>query len=370
MTSQISHTQKSIIQFEIGYTQFLDPMGKIVQNLPEFTRDSEHLKILYRFLVRTRVFDTKAIALQRTGKLGTYPSTLGQEAIGVGIGSAMQSNDVLCPYYREYGAQFWRGVKMSEILLYWGGDERGSDFSDPRVKEDFPLCVPIGSQTLHAVGVATALKLRKQARVTVTTVGDGGTSRGDFYEAVNLAGAWQLPIVFVINNNQWAISLPRAKQTHAETLAQKGIAGGIFSEQVDGNDIIAVRYAVEEAIKRARSGLGPSVIEALSYRMSDHTTADDARRYRDAAEIEKYKALDPIKRFYQYLVDQNIWDKTKEEALQESVTKEVADAVYEYEHTSPLEPTAMFDFLYAKLPDALHREREEAAQLQRITTRD
>lgn len=356
---------QTIVQFTIHYTRFLDETGTVVQTLPVCAQDTEYLKTLYAMLIRTRIFDAKAIALQRTGKLGTYPSTLGQEAIGVGIGAAMLAEDVFCPYYRDVGTQLWRGVKMSEILLYWGGDERGSHFSNAAVKEDFPMCVPIASQTLHAVGVATAMKLRKQPRVTVTTLGDGGTSRGDFYEAINLAGTWNLPVVFVINNNQWAISVPRNKQSHAETLAQKGIAGGVFSEQIDGNDVIAVRHSVGAAIERARRGEGPSVIEAISYRMCDHTTADDAKRYRASSEVEQHKLLDPILRLKQYLMEQGGWDDAQEQILQKRVGQEVAMAVEEYMNIPPEPLESMFDSLYAELPESLRSQRAQLADMKK-----
>ena len=189
-------------------------------------------------MVLTRVFDKKAIALQRTGKMGTYPSSLGQEAISVAIGSVMQKDDVLFPYYREYGAQFLRGVTMTEIFQYWGGDERGMDYKGPQ--KDFPICVPIATHAPHAVGVAYAMKLRKEPRVAVFVCGDGATSKGDFYEAMNAAGLWKLPVVFVVNNNQWAISVRREIQTGCQTIAQKAIAAGFDGEQVDGNDIVAV----------------------------------------------------------------------------------------------------------------------------------
>lgn len=357
----MSDSQKTVAEFKIKYSQFLNPEGKVVADLPACAKDLAKLTEIYKMMVRTRVFDAKAIALQRTGKLGTYPSTLGQEAIGVGIGASMKPEDVFCPYYRDYGAQFWRGVKMSEILLYWGGDERGSDFANN--KNDFPICVPIASQTLHAVGIATAMKIKKESRVTVTVLGDGGTSRGDFYEAINLAGIWQLPVVFVINNNQWAISMSRKAQTRAETLAQKGIAAGIPSEQVDGNDVIAVLDAMERATTCAREGRGPTLIEAISYRMGDHTTADDARRYRDAAELEKYRLEDPILRLKRYLMAQNVWDEQHENSLQESASLEVQANVTEYSNTKPLPLESMFDFLYEKLPDALISQREEASHL-------
>jgi pyruvate dehydrogenase E1 component alpha subunit len=354
---------KTVAHFSIEYTQFLDADAKVVQALPAFADDAEYLKKLYTLLIRTRVFDTKAIALQRTGKLGTYPSTLGQEAIGVGIGAGMLAEDVFCPYYRDVATQLWRGVKMSEILLYWGGDERGSDFSNPAVKEDLPLCVPIASQTLHAVGIATAMKLRKEARVTVTTLGDGGTSRGDFYEALNLAGVWALPIVFVINNNQWAISVPRSQQSGALTLAQKGIAGGVFSEQVDGNDVIAVRYAVGEAVERARQGMGPTVIEAITYRMGDHTTADDAKRYRETAELETNKKQDPVERLKKYMISKGEWDENQDRALQERMSEEVLKAVEEYTSISKVPRASLFDYLYEQLPEALYAQKEELLSL-------
>ena len=181
-------------------------------------------------MMLTRLFDYKAVALQRTGMLNTYASTLGQEAISVGIGASMQREDVFCPFYRDYAAQLMRGVKMSEILSFWKGNEWGNHFSECPL--DFPICVPIATQLLHAAGVATAFKLRKQAKVAVSICGDGATSEGDFYEAINVAGVWQLPVVFVIDNNQWAISVPRKHQTDAQTLAQKAIAAGFMENRL------------------------------------------------------------------------------------------------------------------------------------------
>lgn len=299
-----------VTQFEILYHQFLNPLGQTTQTLPEFAKDPSNLIHLYRTMVLVRAFDTKAVNLQRTGKLGTYASTLGQEAVTVGIGSALNPHDVFCAYYRDYGTQLLRGVKMSEILAYWGGDERGNNFSSAMAKEDFPFCVPIASQCLHAAGVACAMKLRHQNRATLVTLGDGATSEGEFYEAINLAGAWNLPLVFVVNNNQWAISVSRTVQTSAQTLAQKAIAGGFTGEQVDGNDIIAVRDRVEKALEKARNGQGPTLIEAITYRLCDHTTADDANRYRDKAELKKAWENDPVQRLRTYLIQNNAWRKS------------------------------------------------------------
>lgn len=345
----------TVARFEIPYRRFLDPSGEAVHPLPEFAEDPATLIALYRSMVLTRAFDTKAIALQRTGQLGTYASSLGQEAVGAGIGSAMAPEDVLLPAYREYAAQFERGVTMTEILLYWGGDERGNDFAGPR--EDFPICIPVASHACHAVGVATAFKLRRERRVAVCVCGDGATSKGDFYESINLAGIWRLPVIFVVNNNQWAISVPRARQSAAETLAQKAIAAGFSGEQVDGNDAIAVRHAVAQALDQARSGGGPTLIEAITYRLGDHTTADDASRYRRDDEVSRHWREEPILRLRRYLGRIGAWSKADEERLNAECTTEVATAVEAYLATPPPPPSALFDHLYARLPPALRRQR-------------
>lgn len=249
----------------------LDPDGLPATALPEIAASRDRLVDLYRAMVLTRHFDQRAVTLQRTGRLGTYASSLGQEAVGVGVASAMETRDVLLPSFREHGAQLWRGVTMVELLAYWGGDERGSDFAACR--EDFPVCIPVASHLPHAAGVALAMKHRGEARAAVCIAGDGATSKGDFYEALNVAGLWALPCVFVIANNQWAISVPRHAQTGAETLAQKAVAAGFAGIQVDGNDVIAVHEATRRALERARSGGGPTLIEAITYRLADHTTA-------------------------------------------------------------------------------------------------
>ncbi|HXF86794.1 MAG TPA: thiamine pyrophosphate-dependent enzyme, partial [Xanthobacteraceae bacterium] len=261
-----------VANFAVSFTRFLEPSGAAAAPLPEFARDPAALIALYRAMVLTRVFDAKAIALQRTGRLGTYASSLGQEAVAVGLAAAMQPDDVLLPSFREHGAQLWRGVTLQELFLYWGGDERGNDFSGPRA--DFPNCVPVGSHAPHAVGVGLAFRLRKENKCAVCVFGDGATSKGDVAEALNMAGVWKVPVVFVVNNNGWAISVPVAKQTAAATLAQKAVAAGIPGAQVDGNDVIAVRFAVERALAAARTGAGPSLVEAVTYRLADHTTAD------------------------------------------------------------------------------------------------
>jgi pyruvate dehydrogenase E1 component alpha subunit len=348
-----------VATFEIDHLQYLDPEGNLLNgDLPEFARQTPQLVDLYKRMLFVRVFDGKAIALQRTGKLGTYASCLGMEATHVAIGSAMADDDVLAPMYREYGAQFFRGVKPREVLLYWGGDERGNDFSGPA--HDFAWSVPIATQTLHGAGAALAFKIRKEPRVAVTVVGDGGTSKSDFYGALNVAGAMTLPLVIVIVNNQYAISVPRSAQTGAKTLAQKGIAAGIDSVQVDGNDLIAMRAALDHAIKRARHGHGASLIEAVTYRLSDHTTADDARRYRPEAEVKDAWTREPLKRLKAYLIAQKAWSEKDDEAWKAECGNVVDAEVNAYLETKAQSTPAMFDYTYAELPLDLERQRADA----------
>lgn len=345
-------------RFQVDYTCFLDANGNAAQPLPAFAQDTALLIELYRAMTLTRTFDNKAVALQRTGKLGTFASSLGQEAIGVGIAAAMQHDDALFPSYRDHAAQLLRGVTMTESLLYWGGDERGSDFAAAR--HDFPNCVPIATQVCHAAGAAYAFKLHKVPRVAVTIVGDGATSKGDFYEAINMAGVWRAPLVIVVNNNRWAISMPADRQTAAATLAQKAVAAGIEGLQVDGNDIIAVHEVMRQALDKARRGDGPTLVEALSYRLGDHTTADDATRYRDPETVAEQWASEPIARLRKYLLQLGAWDKTQEEALARSCREQVESAVESYLAVAPPDVSAMFEHLYAALPHALEEQWDMA----------
>jgi pyruvate dehydrogenase E1 component alpha subunit len=352
--------ERVVAEFQIRHRQCLDTTGALIGNPPGFAHDAGTMIALYRAMTLTRIFDAKSIALQRTGQLGTYPSCAGQEAVGVGYASAMLPEDVMFITYREQAAQIWRGVTLTELLQFWGGDERGSDYSGPR--EDFPVAVTIAGHAPHAVGVATAFKLRHERRVAVCALGDGASSKGDFYESVNLAGVWQLPVVFLVINNHWAISMPREQQTACETLAQKGIAGGVPAIQVDGNDVIAVRAAMDEAMARARNGDGASVIEALTYRMGDHTTADDASRYRRGELVSAAWKLDPLARLRTYLANQDWWTKADEEQLIAECRQKVDQAVTEYLAIPPPRPESMFDHLFETLPASLEWQRDKMAR--------
>jgi pyruvate dehydrogenase E1 component alpha subunit len=269
----------------------------------------------------------------------------------------MLSEDVLAGTYREQGAQFMRGVTTVELFTYWGGDERGSNFAGP--VNDFPISIPIGSHAPHAAGAALAFKLRDEQRAVLCVFGDGATSKGDVYEAMNLAGVWKLPLVFLVNNNQWAISLPRAAQTASRTLAHKAFACGFGGEQVDGNDVIAVRHAVAEALANARGGGGPRLIEALTYRLTDHTTADDASRYRDDETVGEFWKQEPLARLRNYLSESSGWTRENEEALIADCAAEIEKAAEEYLALAPASPETMFDYLYASLPKDLAAQRDE-----------
>jgi 2-oxoisovalerate dehydrogenase E1 component alpha subunit len=348
-----------VAEFSVERRSCIGPDATAAGPLPALARDRDRLLAVYRWMVLTRAFDTHAVSLQRTGRLGTYASSLGQEAVSVGLASAMEPRDVLLPSFREHGAQLVRGVSMTELFLYWGGDERGSDFAGPR--RDFPVSIPVGSHAAHAAGVALALKLHGEPQAAVAVFGDGATSKGDVYEAMNVAGAWQLPVVFIACNNQWAISVPRSAQTAAETLAQKAIAAGIGGCQVDGNDVVAVHETVAEMLEQARRGRGPCLVEALTYRLGDHTTVDDASRYRDDDEVSRHWKNDPIARLRQFLTAEHEFTKSDEQALLASCAAEVEQAADAYLAMPPEPAHSMFDHLFAELPEALRAQRDALA---------
>lgn len=343
-----------IANYEIQYLRYLDESSHLITPLPDcITQD--HLITWYKKMSLLRVFDTQMVNLHRTGKIGTFPSSQGQEAVFTAIGSILNKDDVHCPFYRDQGVFIQRGYAMEDVLAYWAGDERGN--ASPAAKDDFPICVPIASQCLHATGVAFAIKHRQQDRIVLTDIGEGGTSKGDFYEAMNLAGTWQLPIVFVINNNQWAISVPTQKQTHTKTFAQKAIAAGIDCLQVDGNDIIAMQIALQQAANSAKSGK-PFLIEAVTYRLCDHTTVDDARRYSNHEEKKLAWKREPIARLGYYLEAEGLWSKEQETDLQQQLKKQVETAFNNYFTREKQSPLTMFDYLFEELPEAYWDQRD------------
>ncbi len=327
--------------------EILDSEGQADAALmPEI--DASRIRDLYRDMVQMRTFDTKALKLQRQGRMGTWPPIKGQEAVQAGVAMAMGEDDWLIPAFREHGIMVLRGVPLHLVFAYWAGDERGSSY--PAGVRCFPVAVPVGSQWQHGTGVGLSLKLRGEPAVAVTFGGDGSTSEGDFHEAVNCAGVYGANTLFVIQNNQWAISVPLHRQTAAESLAQKAHAYGIPGIQVDGNDVFAVYAAATEAIERIRRGDGPTLIEAVTYRLGDHTTADDASRYRADEELEKWEGRDPILRLRRYLVSRDLWDDDQEAVLQEEAVSWVDGQVKELEAMEPQAPEDIFTSMYDALP--------------------
>ena len=350
------------LNFTISYEQFLTSDGCLAKPLPASETDSSRMIKAYKTMVFMRAFDQKAIALQRTGQLGTYPSILGQEAIGTAIGLALHKDDVFTPYYRDLCTQFLRGVSLKETLLYWGGSERGNTYEN--CLHDFPICVPIATQCSHAAGAATAMKIKGVHHAALVTCGEGATSKGDFLETLNLAGTWQLPLVIVVNNNQWAISTPRSIQCGAQTIAQKAIGAGISGCVVDGNDYFAVHHAVSNALIKAYAGKGATLIEAVSYRLGDHTTADDAGRYRDEQELKQAWLNEPIRRMNKFLCSQSLWSDTQEKELVKDQTTIIGQAVEDYLNEPEEAAEAMFDHLFETLPIPL---QNQYAELQALT---
>jgi len=327
--------------------EILDTDGQVdLALMPDI--DPSRIRDLYRDMVLMRTFDTKALKLQRQGRMGTWPPIKGQEAIQAGVALAMGEHDWLIPAFREHGIMVLRGVPLHQVFAYWAGDERGSSY--PEDVRCFPVAVPVGSQWQHGTGVGLSLKLRDEDAVAVTFGGDGSTSEGDFHEAVNCAGVFGTKTVFVIQNNQWAISVPLHRQTAAKTLAQKAHAYGIPGIQVDGNDVFAVYAAATDAIERTRRGEGPSLIEAVTYRLGDHTTADDASRYRPDDELEKWEGRDPILRLRRYLLEQGLWEDDQETALIEEATSWVDGQVKILEEMEPQAPEEIFTSMYAAMP--------------------
>jgi len=339
--------------------EILDPTGIVDEDLmPDL--DPDRIREIYRDMVRMRAMDEKALKLQRQGRMGTWPPIKGQEAIQAGVAHAMEDGDWLLPAFREHGIMLLRGVPGHLIYAYWVGDERGSSF--PEGVRVFPVAVPVGSQWQHGTGVGLSLKLRGEKAVAVTLGGDGSTSEGDFHEAMNCAGVFQSNSVFVIQNNQWAISVPLHQQTAAETLAQKAHAYGIPGIQVDGNDVFAVYSVTREALDRARNGGGPTLIEAVTYRLGDHTTADDASRYREDEEVAEWEGRDPIPRLRHFLEARGLWDEEQEQTQQAAAHAWVDEQVAALESMPPQDPSDIFSHMYADLPPHLAEQMAEVLE--------
>ncbi len=341
----------------IEYVSILDENANFDEKLGKGLITDEQALDLYERMTVCRHLDEFAFKLQRSGRMGTYPQNKGQEAAAVGSALALTpGQDWVVPSYRENAALFMMGLPMHYVLQYWMGDERGSQI--PKGVKMTPLSVPIGTHMLHAAGIGYAEKVRGTKNVVATYFGDGATSEGDFHEAMNFASVLKSPVIFINQNNSWAISVPRTKQMASETVAQKALAYGMPTVRVDGNDIFAVKYAMDDAVKRARAGEGPSFIEAVTYRLGDHTTADDARRYRDPAEVEAWIARDPLIRTRKYLENKNLWDQKKDDTLQERAKTIVKEVVATAEGVSRPEVESIFNAMYAEPHKELVTQRE------------
>ena len=352
---------RTVYKAQIEHIQCLDENGRLDESIvpkgdPSRLTD-EQVLFLYERMIEYRQLDEIAFKLQRSGRMFTYPQNKGQEAAALGSGLAMRKGaDFLVPCYRENAALFLHGLDPKYILLHWAGDERGNAIpTDINVS---PIAIPIGTQMLHATGIAWAYKLRAEDRCVITYFGDGATSEGDFHEAMNFATVFNVPCIFFCQNNQWAISVPRDQQMASETVAQKGLAYGAHCVQIDGNDLFASYKVTLEARDRALSGGGVTFIEAVTYRLADHTTADDARRYRAQEEVQSWLAKDPMIRTRKYLESVGLWDDARQLAAQErgeAWTKKVVDEVLNYPAPHRNE---IFDSLFADLPEEQKRQRD------------
>lgn len=337
--------------------QVMDPDGRVDDTLAKGISGEDMLR-MYRLMVFTRLWNAKALSLQRQGRMGTLASVKGQEASNIGMGLALEPGDWFCPSFREFGSMFVRGVLPKDLFLFWGGDERGG--KPPDGSRVLPVCITVGSHLCHAAGIAWGAKIRNERIAVLSCSGDGSTSQGDFHESLNFAGVFKLPVVFAIQNNHWAISVPLERQTASETIAQKGAAYGIEGVRVDGNDVLAVYLAVKGLLDAARSDYKPALVELVTYRMDDHTTADDASRYRSEDMVAPWRAKDPLERMRKHLSSHQGWNDQKDGELVSELTAQVEQAVRDYEATPPPHVVDMFDHMYAQAPWNLVEQREEA----------
>ena len=347
--------EKIDLDLKLESLSILDAHGNVDERL-EPDLDDADLRRLFKAMLAARRFDERMLKLQRQGRIGTYGPCLGQEAASLGPAFAMTADDWLIPSFRETAAMLWRGWPMDKIILWWGGNEEGAKVPDG--VNDLPICVPVASQVLHTGGIAFGLKLGGTRNLAIGFCGDGGTSEGDFHEGMNCAGAYQLPMIVVIQNNHWAISLPRHKQTAAKTIAQKALAYGFSGIQVDGNDILAMVSAAQEAVKKARSGGGPTLIEAVTYRLGVHTTADDPKKYRTEEEVECWKPKDPLARFWKYLKKRKVLDEKTRDVIEEEVSAQITAAIEKAEGYQA-DPVAPFHHCFATMPPHLESQMAE-----------
>lgn len=335
--------------------QILKPEGTLHPGFRPPTNDQKTFE-LYKKMVFIRLADQRALMLQRQGRLGTYAPIWGQEACQLGSAIMLQREDWVFPAFREIGATLLMGIPLKNIMLYWMGNEMGSQI--PEEINVMPVSIPVGTHLLHAVGTAWAAKLKGEKIMTLVYFGDGATSKGDFHEAMNFAGVFKTPTLFFCQNNQYAISVPRSLQTASKTIAQKAISYGFDGIQVDGNDLFAVMVVTGEAVKKARSGGGPTLIEGVTFRFGPHTTADDPTRYRTEKEVEAWKPFDPLIRLKLYLGRQGLWSETIEQQIVEEAQEEIDQAVKEAESIPAPEVDDIFKYVFKDMTPPLREQLE------------
>lgn len=337
--------------------QIMDNDGRIINKtyMPEMS-DEDILKA-YKDMLFARTADQMIVSYQRQGRIYTYPPNYGQEAISGAVAQIMRKQDWLVPAFREMGAYIAKGASLKEIFLYFMGYEDGVNLKNA---ENFlPYSVPIASQLVHAAGIGYEIKYRKKDQVVFTFVGDGGTSEGDFHEAINFAGVWKASVVFIVQNNQYGISTPFKVQTASDGIAIKSYAYGIKGIQVDGNDFFAMYKAVKESFEHAKAGNGPVLIEAVTYRKGAHTTSDDPTKYRSKEEEEAWDVKDPLKRLKAYLVSKKLYNNKEEEKLIEEFKKEIDRQFIEAENYGVVDLEDVFKYTYADMPTDLKEQMVE-----------
>lgn len=337
---------------EVQKIQFLNEKGELI--VDEAGVSDNELIEMYKWMIQARTFDQRAMKLQRQGKIGTYAPMIGQEAAQIGSAYPMAEEDWIYPSYREVGACLVRGIPMANFFLYTMGHLQGANVAGTNV---FPVQIIISAQCVHAVGGAWASQYKKESQVSVAYVGDGGTSEGDFHEALNFAGVYELPVVFFVQNNQYAISVPVSQQTASESIAQKALAYGISGVQVDGNDVLAVHATMKGALAKAREGK-PVLVEAITYRQGPHTTADDPRKYRDDKEVEQWLQRDPILRVKQYMLSKGVWTEEEDEEALKLADEKVTEAFEQAVNIPQSEINDLFDIVYEEKTSQLIEQQQ------------
>jgi pyruvate dehydrogenase E1 component alpha subunit len=348
--------EKTLATFEVKFLQILDEKGGADESLLPALTDEQYRQFFEKIIL-ARTFNSRARSLQREGRIGTYASIYGQEACQVGSAMALEKGDWVFPTFRESGVSLALGYPIWMMFRYWLGDERG--MKTPDELNIFPMSVPVGSHITHATGAAFAMQYKGQKNAAVAYFGDGGSSRGDFHEGLNIAGVFKVPAVFICVNNQWAISVPRARQSAAKTIAQRAWSFGFEGLQVDGNDVLAVYKATKDALEKGKSGGGPTLLEFFTYRLDDHTTADDASRYRSDEEVKKWEAREPLIRLRLFMEKKGVWTEEYEKEVTKKIEDTVDKAIEEEEAFRPPEARDIFDYTSAELNQRQIRELKE-----------